>query len=196
MLGTLIYLIVIFFVVSNIISKKKRDGAHKPSASRQETGGRTEQYAGEGRRSHTGAGAGTGGSGNRSFSAGNRSYGAGRSGGAGNRTSAAAKGSTGTARRSAGADADAGSGADMSTTEYLRQKALEDAKDHARENSQEERRLHQETGGRMTGMRHLEWEEVPKGTRVVRCRYCAAENLISEYRKPEDYTCYFCREVL
>ena len=192
MLGTLIYLIVLFFVVSNLIAKKKRDGAQRPSASRPETGDRTAKSVGEGRRPRGASGAetGTGGSGSRAFAAGNR---------AGSRTSAAGRGSAGTARRSAGAvqsGADAGDGAEVSTTEYLRRKALEDAKDHAWEKQQEERRLHQETGGRMTGMRHLEWEEVPKGCRVVRCRYCAAENLISEYRKPEDYTCYFCREVL
>ena len=77
------------------------------------------------------------------------------------------------------------SSASTSTTAYLERKAKED-----------QARLHQETGGRMVGVRYYEWDSIPKGNRVVKCSYCGAENLISERYKPNRYTCYFCREIL
>lgn len=83
-----------------------------------------------------------------------------------------------------------------STTAYLERKAKEDARDHAQEKREEQARLHQETGGRMVGVRYYEWDSIPKGNRVVKCNYCGAENLISERYKPNRYTCYFCREIL
>ena len=64
------------------------------------------------------------------------------------------------------------------------------------EKREEQARLHQETGGRMVGVRYYEWDSIPKGNRVVKCNYCGAENLISERYKPNRYTCYFCREIL
>ncbi len=67
---------------------------------------------------------------------------------------------------------------------------------HAQEKREEQARLHQETGGRMVGVRYYEWDSIPKGNRVVKCNYCGAENLISERYKPNRYTCYFCREIL
>ena len=75
---------------------------------------------------------------------------------------------------------DGSSSSSTSTTAYLERKA----------------RLHQETGGRMVGVRYYEWDSIPKGNRVVKCNYCGAENLISERYKPNRYTCYFCREIL
>ena len=81
-------------------------------------------------------------------------------------------------------------------TAYLERKAKEDARDHAQEKREEQARLHQETGGRMVGVRYYEWDSIPKGNRVVKCSYCGAENLISERYKPNRYTCYFCREIL
>lgn len=83
-----------------------------------------------------------------------------------------------------------------SVTEYLRQKALEDEKAHAQEARIEEMRLHHETGGRMPAMRHYDGDSIPKGMHIVRCRYCAAENLIRDGQKQSDFTCYFCREIL
>ena len=88
------------------------------------------------------------------------------------------------------------SSASTSTTAYLERKAKEDARDHAQEKREEQARLHQETGGRMVGVRYYEWDSIPKGNRVVKCSYCGAENLISERYKPNRYTCYFCREIL
>lgn len=88
------------------------------------------------------------------------------------------------------------SSSSTSTTAYLERKAKEDARDHAQEKREEQARLHQETGGRMVGVRYYEWDSIPKGNRVVKCSYCGAENLISERYKPNRYTCYFCREIL
>lgn len=85
---------------------------------------------------------------------------------------------------------------ELSTTEYLRQKALEDAREHAAEKQQENLRLYRETGGKAPGQRHLEWEDMPRGMKLVRCGYCGAENLIPERDRPQDHTCYFCREDL
>ena len=91
---------------------------------------------------------------------------------------------------------DGSSSSSTSTTAYLERKAKEDARDHAQEKREEQARLHQETGGRMVGVRYYEWDSIPKGNRVVKCSYCGAENLISERYKPNRYTCYFCREIL
>jgi len=91
---------------------------------------------------------------------------------------------------------DGSSSSSASTTAYLERKAKEDARDHAQEKREEQARLHQETGGRMVGVRYYEWDSIPKGNRVVKCNYCGAENLISERYKPNRYTCYFCREIL
>lgn len=83
-----------------------------------------------------------------------------------------------------------------STTEYLRQKAIEDEKEHAQQAREEAMRLHRETGGRSVALRHYDGDSIPKGMRLVKCSYCGAENLIPEYKKQEEFTCYFCREIL
>lgn len=85
---------------------------------------------------------------------------------------------------------------DISTTEYLRQKALEDQREHEEEARLEAMRLHRETGGRRAAQRHYDGDSIPKGMRLVRCSYCGAENLIGDYEKQSDFTCYFCREIL
>lgn len=72
---------------------------------------------------------------------------------------------------------DGSSSSSTSTTAYLERKAKEDARDHAQEKREEQARLHQETGGRMVGVRYYEWDSIPKGNRVVKCNYCGAENL-------------------
>lgn len=89
-----------------------------------------------------------------------------------------------------------GAQAEASTTEYLKQKALEDAKLHREEKRQEDIRWNRETGGRMRGRRYLYGDSVPQGMRIVKCGYCGAENLISGRMAKEEYTCYFCREIL
>lgn len=85
---------------------------------------------------------------------------------------------------------------DISTTEYLRQKALEDEKEHREEARQEAMRLNREAGGRMTARRYIDGDSIPKGMHVEKCRYCGAENLIADHKRKEEYTCYFCREIL
>lgn len=85
---------------------------------------------------------------------------------------------------------------DGSTTEYLRQKALEDEAEHRREAQKEAMRLHRETGGRKAAERLYEGDSVPKGMKVVKCDYCGAENLVPAYADTKEYTCYFCREIL
>lgn len=48
---------------------------------------------------------------------------------------------------------------------------------------------------RMVAMRLYEGDQVPQGYRMVKCGYCAAENLIA-YSSRGDYMCYFCHEDL
>lgn len=101
-----------------------------------------------------------------------------------------------TQTKAAAAGTQAGSGKEVSTTEYLRQKALEDEREHAEEARREAMRLHRETGGRPAAQRHFDGDSVPKGMRLVKCSYCGAENLIAGHHNQKDYTCYFCREIL
>ena len=48
---------------------------------------------------------------------------------------------------------------------------------------------------RMIATRLYEGDHVPQGYRMVKCGYCAAENLIA-YSSRGDYMCYFCHEDL
>lgn len=50
-------------------------------------------------------------------------------------------------------------------------------------------------GNRIAALRLYEGDHVPQGYRMVRCSYCAAENLIA-YSSKGDYMCYFCHEDL
>lgn len=85
---------------------------------------------------------------------------------------------------------------EVSTTEYLRQKAMEDQKEHEREARQEEARLRQESGRRRAAVRHYDGDSIPSGMRMVKCGYCGAENLVGNGQNQKDFTCYFCRERL
>ena len=88
-----------------------------------------------------------------------------------------------------------GQPADMSTTDYLRQKAVLDEADHRQEMRQEEMRARWETGGLPSARRLYEGDSVPQGMRVIKCSYCGAENLVPQGSR-QKYTCYFCREEL
>ena len=48
---------------------------------------------------------------------------------------------------------------------------------------------------RMIAKRLYEGDSVPQGYRMVKCRYCAAENLIA-YASRGKYMCYFCHDDL
>ncbi len=48
---------------------------------------------------------------------------------------------------------------------------------------------------RMVATRLYEGDRVPQGCRMVKCKYCGAENLITYFSKG-DYVCYFCHEDL
>ena len=85
--------------------------------------------------------------------------------------------------------------ADMSTTDYLRQKANLDEADHRQEKQQEFRRARWETGGLPAAKRLYEGDSVPQGMRRVACSYCGADNLLPQ-GSGQKYTCYFCREEL
>lgn len=85
---------------------------------------------------------------------------------------------------------------DVSTMEYLRQKAVEDEKAHEEEARLEAARLSRESGGRLAARRYTDGDSIPKGMHVVTCRYCGAENLIPDNKVQSEYTCCFCREIL
>lgn len=82
-----------------------------------------------------------------------------------------------------------------STTAYLAKKAEEDAREHAREKWEEERRLREAKGGFAVAGRHLDGDPIPPNSRCVNCAYCAAENLVPMTPRTR-YSCYFCREPL
>ncbi len=50
-------------------------------------------------------------------------------------------------------------------------------------------------GNRIAAIRLYEGDRVPQGYRMVKCHYCAAENLIA-YSARGNYMCYFCHEDL
>lgn len=82
-----------------------------------------------------------------------------------------------------------------STTAYLMEKAQEDAREHAREKYEEQKRLSASRGGLPVAERYLYGDSVPQGKKIVNCGYCGAENLIPMTPKSR-YSCYFCRETL
>lgn len=89
------------------------------------------------------------------------------------------------------ADIDTG----RSTTEYLQEKAWQDQIEHAKEKAEEMKRLDKKYGGQIVGRRYLLGDPVPRGMRIFRCPYCAAENLVeASYYSGKD--CYFCRTQL
>lgn len=84
---------------------------------------------------------------------------------------------------------------EISTMEYLEEKARQDAAEHAREKWEENRRLHQNYGGLSVAERLFDGDTVPGGKKCVVCKYCGAENLVPMMSR-EHYGCYFCREPL
>jgi hypothetical protein len=81
------------------------------------------------------------------------------------------------------------------TTAYLQEKADADAREHAMEKYEEQRRQ-QDAGRGMTPAERLyPGDSVPQGRRCVICGYCAAENLVPMVPRTK-YSCYFCREPL
>lgn len=82
-----------------------------------------------------------------------------------------------------------------STTAYLMEKAEADAREHAREKYEEQKRLHEASGGLAVAERLFDGDPVPQGKKCVVCGYCAAENLVPMVPRTK-YSCYFCREPL
>lgn len=82
-----------------------------------------------------------------------------------------------------------------STTAYLMEKAEADAREHAKEKFEEQKRLYETRGGLAVAERYLEGDSIPQGKRCVNCGYCGAENLIPMIPRTK-YSCYFCREPL
>lgn len=82
-----------------------------------------------------------------------------------------------------------------STTAYLMEKAEADAKEHAREKFEEQKRLHESKGGLAVAERLYDGDPVPQGKRCIVCGYCGAENLVPLTIRTR-YSCYFCREPL
>ena len=84
---------------------------------------------------------------------------------------------------------------EISTMEYLEEKARQDAAEHARDKWEENMRLHQNYGGLRVAERLFDGDTVPGGKKCSVCEYCGAENLIPMIPR-ERYSCYFCREPL
>ncbi len=81
------------------------------------------------------------------------------------------------------------------TTAYLKEKAEEDARQHAKEKFEEQKRLYETRGGLAVAERYLDGDLIPQGKRCVTCGYCGAENLVPMQQRTR-YSCYFCREAL
>jgi len=82
-----------------------------------------------------------------------------------------------------------------STTEYLRKKALQEKLDDKKEKMEQERKNQQVYGRMCYAGRWFEGDPVPDSRKVVKCGYCAAENLVPINDRTK-YNCYFCREEL
>ena len=82
-----------------------------------------------------------------------------------------------------------------STTAYLMEKAEADAREHAKEKYEEQKRLRETRGGLAVAERYLDGDTIPQGKKCVNCGYCGAENLIPMVPRTR-YSCYFCREPL
>lgn len=82
-----------------------------------------------------------------------------------------------------------------STTAYLMEKAEADAREHAKEKYEEQKRLYETRGGLAVAERYLDGDTVPQGKKCINCGYCGAENLIPMMPRTK-YSCYFCREPL
>lgn len=82
-----------------------------------------------------------------------------------------------------------------STTAYLMEKAEADAREHAKEKYEEQKRLYETRGGLAVADRYLDGEMIPNGKKCINCGYCGAENLIPMVPRTR-YSCYFCREPL
>lgn len=82
-----------------------------------------------------------------------------------------------------------------STTAYLMEKAEADAREHAKEKFEEQKRLYETRGGLAVAERFLDGDTVPQGKACVNCSYCGAENLVPMMPRTR-YSCYFCREPL
>lgn len=81
------------------------------------------------------------------------------------------------------------------TTAYLMEKAEADAREHAKEKFEEQKRLHETRGGLAVAERFLDGDSLPQGKKLVNCGYCGAENLVPMMPRTR-YSCYFCREPL
>lgn len=81
------------------------------------------------------------------------------------------------------------------TTAYLMEKAETDAREHAKEKYEEQKRLYETRGGLAVAERYLDGDLIPQGKKCINCGYCGAENLVPMMPRTK-YSCYFCREAL
>ncbi len=84
---------------------------------------------------------------------------------------------------------------ELSTLDYLNEKAKQDQREHAIEKMEERKRVSEKYGNRPVGGRYLLGDPIPQGMKIVCCEYCGAENVVKiGYRGDRD--CYFCRTRL
>lgn len=82
-----------------------------------------------------------------------------------------------------------------STMGYLHEKAMQDEKEHRKEEAETARKIKQRSNGRTPAKQLYLGDPVPNNCRCVVCSYCGAENLIP-LNSRDRYCCYFCREAL
>ena len=85
---------------------------------------------------------------------------------------------------------------EKSTTDMLREKALQDDREEMRYKQEQRMKNKNYYGNHNYAQRYLIGDPIPKDKRMVYCPYCNAENLVPAYGRTSGYNCYFCREEL
>lgn len=140
MAGSLFFLIIIIVILRNVVERSK-------TGSRKDNSGEHPESLPTGRVQQSHGGNLTGKGASKSMQAPSKTAGAALAGGK-------------RPEKSGAQDADSAKDGQISTTEYLRQKALEDQREHEEEARREAMRLHRETGGRRAAQRHYDGDSI------------------------------------
>ncbi len=84
---------------------------------------------------------------------------------------------------------------EISTTEYLAQKAREDEREHAMDDYRTRKTITENGRIRLASMIPDDGT-VPSGCRIRICGYCGAENVLKNSDYAPDFQCYFCHTPL
>ncbi|MDD2972509.1 MAG: hypothetical protein PHE02_10310 [Lachnospiraceae bacterium] len=83
----------------------------------------------------------------------------------------------------------------MTTVDYLAQKAEKEQQNQDNQARIAKMNTPSRADGRRMAVRLFEGDLPPAGTRVIKCNYCGAENLVPQ-NSHDRFACFFCREDL